>query len=328
MSLIKKAVPNKEALTLRQTSGGLMVCKLHYAADGFKNPANRIGKEWLLEALRGYNGGMESPRWLKEMEIKYGAGAGDKIFPKWQDWLRDSNIFIDGEVDLTGAKLYGSYDHGYASPAAYLVHAIYPDGLKQTLWEFYATGVTVPDIAAIINGKRTQLPDGRIFDGNPYAGREVFRIADPEIMRNTQVMNQGPNKSVSYLFAQAEQKVFFIPGTKGDDGTVANWLSGNLWVDPNQPGYQIHRRCVNLIWELGMLQRKSLTQLQQRSKNQPETLLDKDNHAWDALKYWLKRFPVGTTPPVSKPKEADFEFWKNAAKRPRLKNSYIRNFAR
>lgn len=321
----RKAVkPNKDALTLRATGGGLMVCRLHYAADGEKNPQNDIGRAWVKSALTGYEQGVHDPRWLKEMEIQYGAGSGQKIFPKWHTWLRDSNIFIDGIVDIQGARLYGSYDHGYVNPACYLVNAIYPDGLKRTLWEFYASGVTVPDIARIIRGEDLTLPDGRKFQGNPYAGKEIAKIADPEIMRDTQVMHNGPNKSVAFLFSK--EKVHFIAGKKGDDGTVAGWLSGNLWLDPEQPGYQIHRQCRNLIWELGMLQHKKLSSLQLRTRNQPEQLLDKNNHAWDALKYWMKRFPVGVKTQPEAPKEADFNWWMKKAKEPRLKNSYVREF--
>jgi hypothetical protein len=326
MAGIKKPAPNKDALTLRKTKGGLMVCKLHYAADKDMNPSNPEGREWIREAIKGYAGGIHDPKWLKEMEIQYGAGSGQKVFPHWSSWLKDSNIFIDGIVDLHGARLYGSYDHGYVNPACYLVHGVYPDGMKRTIWEFYASGVTVPDIARIINGKDVRLADGRKFEGNPFAGKEVARIADPEIMRDTQVMSNGPNKSIAFMYTK--ERVHFIPGKRGDDGTVASWLSGNLWLDPDDPGYQIHRGCKNLIWELGMLQHTKLSQFQLRTKNQPETLLDRDNHAWDALKYWLKRFPVGVKVNLEKPKDADFEFWMNAAKKPRLRNSYVRDFAR
>lgn len=318
--------PNKDALKMRITKGGLPVVKLHYAADAEKNPSNSVGRAWLMSALQGYNGGIEDPKWLKEMEIKYGAGAGGKIFPQWQEWQKDSNIFIDGVVDLAGARLYGSYDHGYANPACYLVHAIHPDSMRQTIWEFYADGVPVPKIAEIIKGVTVTLDDGRTFEGNPYAGKEVFRICDPEIMRETQVMAQGPNKSVAWMFSQ--NGVHFMGGTKGDDGTVASWLTGNLWLDPHSPGYQIHRCCRNLIWELGLLQRKSLTSLQARTRNQPEQLLDKDNHAWDALKYWLKRFPVGVPLSAAPQKEADFDWWKNLKDRSSIRSSYVRDFAR
>lgn len=320
--------PNKDALTTRITSGGLFVARLHYAADENKNPDNSVGRAWIKSALSGYAGGINDPNWLKEMEILYTAGSGQRILQNWQGWLQSSNIFIDGEVDLTGAKLYASYDHGYANPAAYLVHALYPDGMRRTVWEFYQAEVPVPKIASIIKGKKTQLDDGRVFEGNPYAGLECgVRIADPEIMRRTQVMQNGPNKSIADLFRM--EGVYFQAGERGDDMTVANWLLGNLWLDPMNPSYQIHRSCRNLIWELGRLQRKTWSPLQARTRNQPEALLDKDNHAWDALKYWLKRFPVGVAQQPKIEQVANFEFWRDMHKRkPGVKLSYVRDFAK
>lgn len=319
--------PNKKGLTTRVTNGGLFVVKLHYASDPAKNPANTVGKKWLLNALNGYPGGMQDSNWLKEMEIQYTAGAGEKVLLHWQEWLRHSNIFIDGDMDLTGARLYGSYDHGFRNPACYLVHAVYPDNMRRTIWEFYASEVPVPMVAKIIKGEKVQLDDGRVFDGNPYGGTEVQRICDPEIMRRTQVMSKGPNKSVADLFTQSG--VYFSQGSRGDDVTVASWLTGNLWVDPFNPMYQIHRQCSNLIWELGRLQRKNYSPLQARTRNQPEGLLDKDNHAWDALKYWLKRFPVGVGQTVKPQQQADFAFWRDLPKRKsRVKLSYIRDFAK
>ena len=67
--------------------------------------------------------------------------------------------------------------------------------------------------------------------------------------------------------------------------------------------------------------------MQSRVKNAPEELVDKDNHAFDALKYFLKRFPVGTPIPKAEKKEANFEFWRDMNKR-RVKLSYVREFVR
>ena len=316
---------NKEALSTRVTKGGIFVCRLHYAADQYKNPQNEVGREWLRQALSGYPGGIEDPNWLKEMEIMYSAGAGERVFPYWQEWKKSSNIFINGHVDITHSKLYASYDHGYATPACYLVHAVDPDGMRKTIWEFYGAGVPVSDISKIIKGESITTPDGRKFEGNPYAGQETIKVCDPEITRRTQVMPKGPNKSVAELYLR--QGIIFTPGTRGDDGTVVNWLLGNLWADPLQPSYQIHQRCKHLIWEIGKAQRKSLSSMAMRTRNQPEELVDKDNHAWDALKYFLKRFPVGAPVPKVEKKEANFAFWRDMSKN-KVKMSYVREFAK
>lgn len=316
--------PNHDALKTRITSGGLFVAKLHYAADQFKNPENSVGKQWLRQALSGYPEGLEDVNWLKEMEIQYRAGSGQRLFRHWHEWQRSSNIFIDGDLDLSRSKLYGSYDHGYTTPACYLVHSIDDQGNRKTIWEFYKSAVPVHTIARVILGEDVELDSGEVIEGNPYAGREQFLVCDPEINRRNQQMAEGPNKSIIDLFRM--HGVYFQAGERGDDLTVANWLLGNLWEDPQNPTYQIHARCKNLISELGRLQRKELSAMVARTKNTPEALVDKDNHAWDALKYWLKRFPVGAKTQVVKPKQADFSFWRDR-KRSKVKQSYIRDFS-
>ena len=92
-----KPQPKKNGLVSRVTNGGLFVCKLHYTADAYKNPDNPEGKKWLIQALSGYAGGLQDPDWLKEMEIMYTAGSGQRVLIDWQNWLRSSNIFIDGD---------------------------------------------------------------------------------------------------------------------------------------------------------------------------------------------------------------------------------------
>lgn len=308
----RDGTPNKKGLRMRVTSGGMPVVKLHYAADARKNPETPQGRRWLLREADKYAGGVENTDWRREMEIEYLAGAGSKLFPAWSEWQYKSEIIVDDDIDLTDAKIYGSYDHGFANPACYLVHAVYPDGLKRTIWEFYAAEVPAHQVAEVILGHDTVLSNGRQFQGNPYAGQEVMRICDPEIDRRTQAMYDGGMKRVIEIFIKAG--VHFSKGSRGDDVTVASWLAGNLWLNPLEPMYQICRGCTNLIYELGQLQRQRFRGLHATQKNLPEKIIDKDNHAWDALKYFLLRFP--TAPKVKHPFQpvATFDWWKKIAK--------------
>jgi hypothetical protein len=317
----------KQGLMSRVTSGGLPVLHLHYAADPEKDPATDRGRKWLESELNGYPGGVMNSDWLKEMEIQWMAGGGDRIFPSWSKWQTDSNIIISPDVDVSEAKLYASYDHGYANPACYLIHAVYPDGLRRTIWEFYASEVHPIKIAEIIKGNDVTLEDGRHFPGNPYAGREIIRLADPEIDRRTQALHTGEFKSVIEMYRQSG--VYFQKGRRGGDATVASWLSGNLWADPYQPGYQITSTCLYLIWEIGRLQRIKLSSLMGQKRNPSEQFVDKDNHAWDALKYWLLRFPVGAKAQVETEKVANFEWWRDLHAKKRRNGvlpSYRREF--
>lgn len=293
----------RDALTSRITSGGIHVVRLHYAADPTKDPSTPDGAGWIKSYSSGYARGLNDPYWRKEMEIIYNAGGGENVFPHFSEWRTNSCIFIPPDPDVSNAKIYASYDHGWTNPSCYLVHAVYPGGLKRTIWEFYASEVPVSMIAEIIKGNEIVTPDGRKFAGNPYAGKEVFKIADPEIDRRTQALYNGANKSIYKLFQDCG--VYFTLGERGDDLTVVNWLVGNLWADPMNPVYQICSNCPYLIWELTKLKFPEYN----FNKNQREVIVDRDNHAWDALKYFLKRFPTTNKPKEPRNETNTFEWW-------------------
>lgn len=298
--------------TARITSTGIAVRRVHYSADSRKRPGTIEGDAWVKEESRAYPLGMDDPRWQKEMEIKYGALGGSFLFPRWDLWKTTAQIIIP-PFDPVGYSLYASYDHGYNSPSAFLVHGINQDGIITTLWEFYADHVPAHAIAEIIRGRNTRLEDGRWFLGNPFAGREGYIIADPSIWAEDNPQHNGPNKSTAAIFRDCG--VSMIEGERGADITVANWLTGHFWKNVQTPLYRITSNCTKLIWELGHLRHKEFSATVAMGRNNPEDLVDKDNHAWDALKYFLRRFP-----PTPKEKAAErtpntFIWWKKSIQR-------------
>ena len=294
-------------LTTRITSAGQAVVRLHYSADTGKRPGSKAGDAWLADSLRSYPGGFQSPRWAKEMEIDYGALGGTKLFPSWPQWSQNGRIVVPFFIP-EGWKLYGSYDHGWRNPAGYLVHGINYDGDIVTLWEFYGASVPIGAIAAIIKGATTTLTDGREFEGNPFAGKEIYRIADPSIWAEGQPQSDNTYKSVYEAFR--DNGVLFNRGERGGDSTVASWLLGWFWQDLEHPRYRITQACPKLIWEIGQQRYKEFSARIAMNRDQPEELVDKDNHLWDSLKYFLRRFPP--TPRKAKPPapSATFGWWK------------------
>ena len=312
-------------LTTRLTTSGLPVLRLHYSATPSKRPGTSAGDAWLVEALRGYPGGMQSPRWQKEMEIDYGALGGTKLFPQWPQWAAGGAPIVIPFFIPEGWKLYGSYDHGWRNPACYLVHGVNYDGDITTLWECYAAGVPINALSEIIKGKEVVLPDGRQFAGNPFGGKEIYKLADPSIWAEDQPTNDNTYKSVYEAFRDCG--VFFNRGERGGDTTVAQWLLGWFWVDVAHPRYRITQACPKLIWELGQQRFKEFSTRVALNRDQPEELVDKDNHAWDALKYFLRRFPPTPIRPKPPPRDATFGWWKRqelAARRGDVVRSYRR----
>lgn len=63
-----------------------------------------------------------------------------------------------------------------------------------------------------------------------------------------------------------------------------------IYVDKPQPGLSSWD-CPNLLWELMVARRVKLTAQQLLSRNTSEAIVDKDNHARDAMKYLLMSQP-------------------------------------
>jgi hypothetical protein len=304
----------RSGLTTRiSETSQMLVCRLHYSADPDRNPMTPTGAAWFAAAAQGYIGGTTGAGWLKEQEIQYTAGGGGKVFPHIMKSRRDSKIFIDiDQVDFANATLWGSFDFGFATPACYLVHAVYPSSFQvryQTIWEFYAEEVHIPEIAKIILGQSIVSSDGRRFEGNPYAGKEIVRVADPSINQTRNASSINETRSVIELFQGLD--VWFTRGQRGNDVTVADYISGTLWNDPYNPQYQIVRSCSNLIAELELLQREERSLDMEMKKGKSEKFMKGRDHAWDALKYFLQEFPVGVS--VQKTNEIgynSFDYWK------------------
>lgn len=316
---------NHSGLTSRITSGGVAVLRVHYSADARHDPRTQEGQQWLDDMAQGYPQGLQDPAWAKEMEIAYSAMGGQLLFRLWEQYKPRVVIPpfpIEREAHV---KFYGTYDHGWMHHAVYQVHAVLPDGRKLTVWECAAQQVPVRAMAEIILGHDVVLAsDGRRFPGNPYASKEIVRVADPQIFARVGRQSDDPFESVGDLFRD-KYGVSFQAGHKGGELTVAEWLVGDLWRDPEAPKYQIFNTCQQLIFELPRLRYRQISAQQARTKAQPEVLMDKDNDAWDALCQFLRLFPRAVAPRPARSIAGTFAFYQKQVKtRKPLANSYSR----
>ena len=63
-------------------------------------------------------------------------------------------------------------------------------------------------------------------------------------------------------------------------------------MSSEQPQYGLHPwDCPNLLWELLRTRREKLSAHQLRNQNVSERIVDKDNHARDAMKYVIMSLP-------------------------------------
>lgn len=268
-----------------ETRDGIVCLEVHYTSDPDKDP-DRDGENWLSESVKGYPGGMRSSGWRREMEIDWDIMGGEAVFPFLLDI--DSKIFIPRLSDDTvnnELELYGGFDYGTRNPSAFIVWGADKHGSLYAVWEYYQAGSTYTETSKVIKGC-------------PYFDNLRYIKADPSIWSKTQQTASGL-KSISELFA--EEGVHFQPGRRGADIPVAERLLGDYWEDKEDPRAFVTAACPNLRRELTNLRwQEHKSALVAASKNNPEKIVDKDNHAFDATAYVVDSRPGSKNPPPLK----------------------------
>jgi len=317
----KPSCPTKiMGLKWRVACESLPVLRVHYSAHPERIPGTPEGEKWKVETARRYPAGVDSPRWRKEQEIDYLALSGTRLFPRWEQWTAAGKIVV-APFEPVGYKLYGSYDHGWRNPASYHVYGQNGDGEMAAFFEFYGSHVPYTYIARIIKGEDVTVPvmgcceghpSARHFKGNPFGQKEIWKRADPSIWANDQPQKDGTNKSTAFLFAK--EGIYFQQAERGTDTTIAEWLLGYYWKDPEKPLFRITTECSKLVWEIGQQRHREFSAHVALNREQPEELIDKDNHSWDDLKYFLQKFPPKPSPAKDPKIPNTFSWWQNMAK--------------
>jgi len=104
--------------------------RIHYTADPEKDEA------WVRSRSAAY-GGMESPKWRREMEIDYTAVQGQPVYPM----LCSAHQTI-GSIE--GCSVYRIIDHGIRHPMVCLWVAVNQHGDRYIFREYYRCGATIP----------------------------------------------------------------------------------------------------------------------------------------------------------------------------------------
>ena len=249
-----------------KTRADVDVLEVHYSADPRKDP-DRQGSEWVKEAMRGYVGGKESSGWQTEMEINYGAGGGDPVFPQVKI---GSPVFIDSFIPseiMNTHRFFAGYDYGARNPSAFEVWAINDKNQAFAVWELYepCTNISVH----VEKIKRC-----------PYWDRIEIVVCDPSIMSRTQ-QGAADIKTLGEIFE--EHGLSLTRGRRGQDVSIAQVFNADYWADMNNLDAFITKSCPGLMQEvLDLRWDKHVSEALNVRKNAPERIRDKNNHAWDA----------------------------------------------
>ena len=249
-----------------KTRANVDVLEVHYSADPKKDP-DREGAKWVDEAVRGYVGGTESSGWQTEMEINYGAGGGDPVFPQVKI---GTPIFIDSfqpHTIMDKMRFYAGYDYGARNPSAFVVWGIDKDNKAYAVWELYEPCTNIS--AHVEKIKRC-----------PYWDRIEVIVCDPSIMSKTQ-QGAADIKTLGEIFE--EHGLSLTRGRRGQDVSIAQLFNADYWADPQNPDAFITKSCPSGMGEITDLRwAKHVSEALNVRKNAPESIRDKNNHWWDA----------------------------------------------
>lgn len=310
---------------MRRTETGIPVVKIHYTAI----PERRT-KEWKATERKKYT---SQASWDREQEIIDNAGGGELVFADTLVTFWDKIVITDPKWRPDARwRCEGGFDHGKTNPTALL--RSYHDfvGTIYLCGEYYHPGREVWENAPVMK----KMDDIRRLEA-------VY--ADPTIFDQTMQQSQGaltPGKaaerarSINDLYVEQGIELFSPFQFDRSDVSFAarvmlHWqdlehreptlkIVCPNYIEKPQPG--LHNwSCPNLLWELMRTRRVKLTAQQLLTRNISEAIVDKDNHARDAMKYIVMSHPE---PSVKTAQQKAQEAVKPLAEEGDLTSAYIR----
>jgi hypothetical protein len=283
----------------RLTKGGILVVRDHYSVMPDRDPEQN--PEWKKKERRKYT---SQAAWDREQEIIDEAGGGERVFADilltyWDKIvIQDSDWEPDPEWDVVS----GGFDHGKTNPTCLERAFVDFDGTIIFAGEYYQPGREIwqhaPAMKRMIGFEQMQNIQ-----------------ADPSMFHGTNQQEQRPGHSQerakSFAELYADKGVTNLVPFGGDDRSDVSFAARllmhwsdldhrmpsvrivcrkGLYQDKPQPGLK-HWDCPNLLWELMAARRVKLTAQQLLTRNLSEAIVDKDNHARDAMKYFIMSRP-------------------------------------
>jgi len=266
-----------KGIEIYRTQAEFCVLRLHYSADPDKDPSTEKGSEWLAHALRGTPGGLKSVSWRTEREIDFSAGGGETVFHELLQL--ESEIYIDPfEIPEAWAR-YASFDYGHRNPSSIHFYAVSPQGWKYAYFEFYSTGMHYKGLVDV-------------FKSHPDFNNLTYISADPSLWRLDQQSGEGV-RSLGELFW--EEGIYLRDRCQNSDIKGIERIREHWNRPKGEKALLIMKSCPKLWWELKNLKFQENKRPTEHSN--PEKIVDKDNHAFDDLKYFLLSLPEPSQEP-------------------------------
>lgn len=269
----------------RQRESGFLVMQIHYTADPVKR-----SQEWYDATHQG----VPQEDWEQEYEINWNAKAGRPAIP--QIITRRFEIVVPRFTPPAWWPRFSTHDYGTTNPYSCHFHAIAPDGTGYTYWEWYDVGPLGFHLNAIKAQPDFHVLRVRILDGSCWDMTQQAAEGSVGSLTNHML------KSIAQL--HNDQGVAVIPAPRMLRDAVKIAAIERVWppVVPGEPPGPIRwrvmdncpallRECEGQVWE-------KLSYAQALKRNDPEKLVDKDNHAFDEFTYGLLHYSTAGVEPV------------------------------
>lgn len=300
---------------IRRTLHGQSVMRIHYSAIPERDPDTVAGAAWKKRERATYS---SQAAWNKEQEIDYLAQGGESVFgailgnPDYyqQIVISDPMWQPDPQWDV----VFG-FDHGKTNATALVKAYITREIVNKRTGEIISPFdiIFAGEFYSMRRGPSPEEPQGwaNNIDMNvremiqmPDIERKRWIVADPSIFPDTVAHGKGDYTSISSEYKDAGW--YGMRSYEGirSDVVYAEWLLSDYWggiargkrprvyivcrnpSERPQPGLHPYD-CPNLLWELKRAKRVEMTARQLLTKNPVDALVDKNNHARDAMKYLL-----------------------------------------
>jgi len=290
----QQAVEITRGVQVRRTSGGIPVVRLHYSAHPDRDP--ELNREWKERERKKYT---SQAAWNREQEIIDEAGGRELVFadPLVTHW--DKIVITSPSWRPDPAwKVVAGFDHGRASPTVMLRAYIDYEGVLYFCGEYYQPGL---EVWQHVENLRKMADLDRVTDF--YADPSIFPT---NVHANVPTRPRERAKSVFEIYSENgfgllapfhgdRSDLSFVHRVQTEWSNLVERCPTVRIVCRNYretPQYGLHQwDCPNLIWELMRTRRVLLTAQQLLTRNASEAIVDKDNHARDAMKYILMSHP-------------------------------------
>jgi len=279
------------------------ILMLHYSADPLKDP-ERNGKEWYKNEKEG----TLKIDWLKEYEIDFLTKSGKLVFgPEFCDFDPKTHFINSFELPEP-YELLLSLDFGQRNPTAAYVGIWTEDNVLYIVDEYYKPAL--PSVSSREMFKEFEYLMGGNLEGKTLREKRMIalntfqvRVIDPSTRAKNRVKKEG-YEDIPYSIIEE----FYDHGWEFDPAN--NDLNAGITrireyfqlnSDNKAHLYIFKDKCPYLCWELQNYRYKELTEIQEKTRNEPEEPVKKNDHGVDALRYLIMTRPYSPTK-AEKPK--------------------------